>query len=463
MGKLKQFDVVFANNQNAFYPGQVISGTVVLELDEPVTARAVRLLLNGQAYVHWSEQHGSGDHRHTVHYSDRETYMNHSITLWGKQEGDRSADNPELPVGMHSFAFSFPLPTNIPSSFETYSGHIRYWVTGQVDRPWKFDFKSKRPFTVIEYIDINRQDLLIPMRSETQKHLCCLCCKSGPISLSASIDRVGYCPGESVIISADAENQSNRELKGIRAQLIASVTLFAHGHRHYHRQVVAELQGERLMPHGTSQWTNKAFPLPPTAPSIKSCRILDLTHYIQVCVVIPRGINLKIHFPILLGTVPRSTALQIAQQNPTFIQTANQAESFLPPAAVLNSPANPFVPTAPPPYSEATGETFNIADQDDAHTFGNLQYAPAYPFVGAQPLPPSTQAAYPPPVSAPNPAPNPPAPYPPAQPPYPVDVGFSGGAAAFSGAPYPPPDGGEQMPLQPMNQEAGPLPPKNPY
>ncbi|XP_065829335.1 arrestin domain-containing protein 2-like [Oscarella lobularis] len=448
---MKQFFVTFTNNQNAFYPGQTISGTVVLELDEPTTARGVRLILQGRAHVHWSEQHGSGQHRHTVHYSDSEVYMNHSLTLWGKQEGDRQGDNPELPLGMHTFPFSFVLPSALPSSFESYNGHIRYYVTAQVDRPWKFDYKSKRPFTVIEYVDVNQPALLVPMRSENDKHLCCLCCKSGPIKLSASIDRSAYCPGESVVVSANAENLTNREMRGIRAQLIAVKTLYARGHRHCTRHVVCEMMGEPIAPQGFGNWSEQAMPLPPTAPSIKSCRILDLSHYIQVCIVIPRGINLKIHFPILLGSIPLRPQLQRQQSAPTYIDNSRMgAEALPPPAAMLPASANPIVPTAPPTYAEATDETFNIADQDDTNTFGNLQYAPAYPFAGVAPPPAAAAAApYPPAAAAPYPPPaasDGGAPYPP-----------SGG---YVGAPYPPAQaGGGEIPLQPMPQD---LPTKSP-
>ncbi|XP_065829337.1 arrestin domain-containing protein 3-like [Oscarella lobularis] len=384
---MKEFFVTFTDNQTAFYPGQTISGTVVLELSQRTTARGVRLILHGKAYVHWTEEHGTDEDRRTVHYTDSEVYLNHSLTLWGKQEGDRRGKNPELAAGMHTFSFSSVLPAALPSSFESsigYNGYIRYWVTALVDRPWKFDYKSKRPFTVIECIDVNRPELLVPMRSENEKHLCCLCCQSGPITLSASIDRSAYCPGESVVISANAENLTNRQMRGIRAQLIAVTTLYASGNQTSTRQVVCEMMGEPIAPQGFGNWVERAMPLPPTAPSIKTCRILDLSHYIQVCIVIPGGINLKIHFPILLGSIPLRPQLQQQQSAPTYIDNSRMGAEALPPPAVMPR-ASPNVPSAPPTYAEATGNTFNIADKDDANTFGNLHYAPAFPFAGAAP------------------------------------------------------------------------------
>jgi hypothetical protein len=67
------------------------------------------------------------------------------------------------------------------------------------------------------------------MRSDVDKTLCCLCCKSGPLTLYASIDRVGYCPRESVSLSVTTENLTRQILKGIRAQLISETRRFANG------------------------------------------------------------------------------------------------------------------------------------------------------------------------------------------------------------------------------------------
>jgi hypothetical protein len=43
------------------------------------------------------------------------------------------------------------------------------------------------------------------------KNLCCLCCKSGPITGTIKVNRIGYVPGESVYFEASMQNLSNRE------------------------------------------------------------------------------------------------------------------------------------------------------------------------------------------------------------------------------------------------------------
>ena len=55
-------------------------------------------------------------------YSDHETYFNYEINVY---------NGPYLPYGVHNFPFSFTLPYNLPSSFESKDGQVRYEVRGK--------------------------------------------------------------------------------------------------------------------------------------------------------------------------------------------------------------------------------------------------------------------------------------------------------------------------------------------
>lgn len=63
----------------------------------------------------------------------------------------------EIQSGEHKFPFTCTLPTNLPSSFESDFGHVRYTVKATLDRPWKFDQDVKSPFTVITPLDLNQE------------------------------------------------------------------------------------------------------------------------------------------------------------------------------------------------------------------------------------------------------------------------------------------------------------------
>lgn len=63
----------------------------------------------------------------------------------------------EIQSGEHKFPFQCVLPTNLPSSFESDFGHVRYTVKATLDRPWKFDQEVKSPFTVVSPLDLNQE------------------------------------------------------------------------------------------------------------------------------------------------------------------------------------------------------------------------------------------------------------------------------------------------------------------
>ena len=106
--------------------------------------------------VHWTERRqqtrGSGQNRRTEtvsfliflilmvtvvpqvteHYRASEQYLEQSATL---QPG------PLLPAGTHIFPFTFLLPPNLPSSFESKIGHVRYYVKADIVRDWRWNHK----------------------------------------------------------------------------------------------------------------------------------------------------------------------------------------------------------------------------------------------------------------------------------------------------------------------------------
>lgn len=73
--------------------------------------------------------------------------------------GLSGGDEYALPPGQHTFPFSFVLPPSLPSSFEGGIGYVRYLVKGTIDRPWRFDDETVRPFTVLSALDLNQQPM----------------------------------------------------------------------------------------------------------------------------------------------------------------------------------------------------------------------------------------------------------------------------------------------------------------
>ena len=61
-----------------------------------------------------------------------------------------------------------------------------FFISAKIDRPWKFDPKTKRPITVNEVIDTNMLQYAKGPSDSKNKEVGCLCCK-GPLHLDGNI------------------------------------------------------------------------------------------------------------------------------------------------------------------------------------------------------------------------------------------------------------------------------------
>ena len=310
----KLFVINLSGNNSVYFAGSNVEGSVLLELSKPKNMKGISIAFSGKAYVHWSEQQttlvGSQQRTITLYYHDTQIIFDDVfIQLWGNNR-----DSQVFADGQYEFPFKFQLPSNLrlPTSFEGNTGvdtsYIRYWLSARISRSWKSDHTTTRGITVNEIVDINTAQLTVPLSSSNEKTLCCLCCTSGPISLSATSNRGGYCPGESIAISVEAENHSNRRITSIRATLKQIIVYYAQArgrvHSRIHSRIIQRIVGPGIEPGATSSWSNELLPIPATVLSISSCRILNVSYVLTVTLGILRAIDLHVTIPITIGNVP---------------------------------------------------------------------------------------------------------------------------------------------------------------
>ncbi|XP_067665145.1 arrestin domain-containing protein 3-like [Haliotis asinina] len=315
MGKLNMFVVSFSNLQGVYYAGQTVQGHVTVELTDKMKMRGIHLQVEGIGYVHWTETEttGSGDDQQTrtVDYSASERYFKEDILLAGRRK-QQSGDDIHLPAGRHTFPFVFQLPPELPSSFEGEHGHVRYTAKGIIDKPWKFDHKTKRAFTVICLLDLNRDpNAMIPAQGANSKTLCCLCCASGPISAIFTIDRQGYVPGEAIVLKAEIDNQSNRRIKSSSVKFTMVTMFHATTKTRTSSRVIASLKHGEIEEGGHDYWNGDQLVIPPVPPSFLSgCNIIDIRYVVQLEVT-PSGpsFDLKVPLQVIIGTIPLQSVL----------------------------------------------------------------------------------------------------------------------------------------------------------
>ncbi|NXO46888.1 ARRD3 protein, partial [Aramus guarauna] len=142
-----------------------------------------------------------------------------------------------------------------------------------------------------------------PQAGTKEKTLCCWLCTSGPISLSAKIERKGYTPGESIQIFAEIENCSSRMVVP-KATIYQTQAFYAKGKMKEVKQLVANLRGESLSSGKTETWNGKQLKIPPVSPSILDCSIIRVEYSLMVYVDIPGAMDLFLNLPLVIGTIP---------------------------------------------------------------------------------------------------------------------------------------------------------------
>ncbi|XP_051876183.1 arrestin domain-containing protein 3-like isoform X2 [Pristis pectinata] len=353
LGKVRSFTISYdcpnENNIPVYASGDSVSGRVTIEVTGEIRVRSLTIHGRGQAKVRWTESRNAGSNTaYTQNYTEEVEYFNHKDLLIGheRDDDDCEEDLTTIPSGRHEYPFSFELP-QIPlaTSFEGKYGSVRYWVKAELHRPWMLVMKVKKEFTVFEHIDINTPLLLSPQAGTKEKTLCCWFCSSGPISLSAKIERKGYTPGESIHIFAEIENCSSRMVVP-KAAIYQTQTFYAKGKMKEVKHLVANLRGESLSSGKTESWNGKLLKIPPVSPSIVDCSIIHVEYSLTVYVDIPGAMNLTLNLPLVIGTIPL---------HPFGSRTSSVSSQC---SMNLNwlSLALPERPEAPPSYAEIVSE-----------------------------------------------------------------------------------------------------------
>ncbi|GAB6028564.1 Arrestin domain-containing protein 3 [Chamberlinius hualienensis] len=381
MGRVKTFEIVFEDNRSVYYPWQSISGKCVVDLKGDMKMRCLQIFMRGIAKVHWTESRSSGNRigAYTEHYNAEIEYFFKKLILFGSETG---IVEDVLQKGRHEFPFSFQLPASgLSTSFEGKHGSIRYWLKAEMDKLWSFNHTAKKAFTVICPIDINRSEYLVPVLNHVERTLCCWCCTSGPISLYARTDRRGYCPGESIAITADFENLSKRSVIP-HASLYQTQTFLANGKTRSRRNKFTIVTGRAIQPGTIANWDAELLKIPAVSPSILNCCLIRVDYSVQITLQIPGAYNLTVDLPIVIGTTPyrsRLYAISSAELHGLNYRTRMIDLPIAPPYSPFQQPPPP--PFEPPPsYAESVEGSVDIADNEEG-LMGDTHFTPLYTYV----------------------------------------------------------------------------------
>ena len=119
MGGLKDFLIQFDKPVRVYFPGEVVTGKLLINLTEQKSFKKIKVELVGKGEVLWTETRTVNNQTQTDHFTSHEEYVEHEVDVH---------QGPHLPPGDHVVPFTLVLPPNIPSAFEGSKGHVRFGI-----------------------------------------------------------------------------------------------------------------------------------------------------------------------------------------------------------------------------------------------------------------------------------------------------------------------------------------------
>ena len=313
--KLKALRINLFNERQTYSAGSEIEGSVFLELSKDmVPMKSVIIKLHGMSSVQWKE--GSGNGRRVYKNSDGICRL--AWTIW-RNEGScqQQASSTGLPAGQHQFPFKIQIPGDLalPTSFKGPFGVIQYSLIAGVTKSKEtmLKYKISREIIVKKIINTNVPHLMQPLSTFVQKMVSSFLRNHGSASLSVTMNKGGYYPGESIAFSVKVENQSTKQVNTIQASLVQMITycgkvqeLIGHYKKSRHvTNIIQSVQGSGIPAGNTGHWSNGLLPVPTTYPTING-NVITLSYAVDVTANFRNARNISLQIPVTIGTTPQS-------------------------------------------------------------------------------------------------------------------------------------------------------------
>lgn len=287
------------NPRNTFSCGDIVTGAISFDLTKETKITSIAMGLTGKVNVHWSSGSG-GKKRRRRHFSAKIDLFNlRSVIL---QENILGGEAAKLPRGTHVYPFTCHIPQgDFPSTFHGIHGKVQYLLTVSIDRPWHFAKTFETELRFVERIN-NRPELWAPLTGCNNMYVCCLCWASGPVELTATLEKKAFMRGETVKVICEINNASSRTVTP-KAKLKERQTYYTHGrhNRNSGTRFVITQNGEPVHAN-TSDVHKELLLIIPTNThlTISNCSILEVEYMIEVSLDVRGSSEVIVRCPIII-------------------------------------------------------------------------------------------------------------------------------------------------------------------
>lgn len=230
-------------DKQKYYAGEVVTGQVILCVIQPLQMNGVFIKLSGLEQTKIEVQRSK-------HVPDPkpENPQNTRIVFWNEEVNDANtffrrkycifAQSCVLNPGNFVFPFQFPLEAKLPGTFKLQTTHssvqgvdasVLYQVEAEVAVPGMFNPNLRHSQQILIHEPLRAALMASDTYKETKVTWMC-CVPKGTVSLSASLEKNAYCPGEVVRLRLIVDNsKSTVDLPACSLKLTGAITVRARG------------------------------------------------------------------------------------------------------------------------------------------------------------------------------------------------------------------------------------------
>uniref|UniRef100_A0A914WQ52 Arrestin C-terminal-like domain-containing protein n=1 Tax=Plectus sambesii TaxID=2011161 RepID=A0A914WQ52_9BILA len=384
MVKVDLFDVVFLNKHNVFEAGQELKGYIVVQLSQAIKVEDLRLKVKGKAQTQWSTHRG----KTSTAYMGEEVYFDADLPL------DYMKEFPDghLSAGRHEVPFSYPLDAKLPSSYESAQGHIRYLCAATLKRPkLKFDLHVKRLFTVMAREDLNKIPLAKdPVELTANEEIMCCFASRGIVSVTISMNRRGFVPGEFLPLIIKVRNNSRKDVDVLQMRLKQYISYYGDttfagfkGRNDVTKEIIRIDRALNTAPGDEMTLDDLKFQIPSLPPSMSGCDIIDIRYGLKIDI----SSFIRLELPIIIGTVPvRAMPASKSVDDLDEYDSIGSDDTDMP--SMTTPPQCGYRVSVTGPFrlnndGNDDDDGGGGGDNNSEGTFGDREFAPVYAYYGA--------------------------------------------------------------------------------
>ncbi|XP_035447309.1 arrestin domain-containing protein 2 isoform X1 [Spodoptera frugiperda] len=205
-----------SDSTGSFYAGDIVTGTVILELKNEQKFQSIDLKVTGLCKAQWTRPMPTMPYIKI--YSEKKKVLSLLMTDIFRDLSVGSV----LPAGIHHYPFHFALPPDLPSTFDSSVAKITYTVKIQSKPAYKL--RKLATFNVFANVNINHmEEYLMPTFNEFHKTFR----NSGKFTICIKTYRA-FAPRQTIPFEVTLVNEKKVKIRKIVISLIQKIKYSVH-------------------------------------------------------------------------------------------------------------------------------------------------------------------------------------------------------------------------------------------